>query len=201
MKKLPLIGLLALLPCAAHADIIPTLTSISGGPGAYTWNYQAQLTEDSRAPSGPAPTATPVSHDTVTGSFFTIYDFNDYIIGTCTSPSGWTCSVQNVGYTPDAVNPVAPPDNAFAANLTFTYIEGPTLMGALEMSGFSAQSLSNISTLTSFSSRTEKSVGAVGTIIDNVGNTRAPTRLPEPTSMGLLGLALAGMAMRRRKSA
>ncbi len=70
-KRLPPIGLLVLLPCAAHADIIPSLTSISGGPGGHMWNYHAQLTEDSRAPSGPAPTTTLVSHDTVTGSFFT----------------------------------------------------------------------------------------------------------------------------------
>ncbi len=74
-------------------------------------------------------------------------------------------------------------------------------MGALELSGFSAKSPSNISTLTIFSSQTERSVGAVGTIIDNVGNTRAPARLPESTTPGLLGLALAGRAVRRRKSA
>jgi hypothetical protein len=201
MKKLSLVAVLALLPFAAHADIIPTNTSITG-TGPYTWNYQAQLTEDSNALSGPAPTTTPVSHGTVTGSFFTIYDFNQYISGSCVSPTGWTCTVQNVGYTPDAVNPVAPPDAASVVNLTWTYTTGATLIGALEINGFSAQSAGNIMTLTSFSSRTTKNVGPqAGTLIDNVGNVAAPVSLPEPTSVGLLGLALAGLAVRRRKSA
>ncbi len=95
--------------------------------------------------------------------------------GTCPSPTGWSsCTVQNIGYTPDGVNIVSPPD-------------------------------SNLITQTSFAARATKNVGnQAGTFVDNVGNvdgpTGLPTGVPEPASLSLLGLAIAGLAMRRRKA-
>jgi hypothetical protein len=202
MKKFALFGFLAMAPAAAQADLIPTLDSITGGPGAYTWNYEMQLTEDQKIKPGPQPSSTPVSHTSGSGSFFTIFDFADYIDGTCAAPTGWACSVQNVGMTPNQVNPVAPPDNPSIVNLTFTYINGPEIGGPLEFMGFSAQSLSNMITRTSFAGRGIKNTGAqAGTVVDNVGNVEGPVALPAPGSLGLLGLALAGLTAVRRRTA
>ena len=203
MKKYLLLTALALMPSfAAHADIIPTNSGISGGPGAYVWSYQAQVTQDQTAFAGHAPASTPVQHaDTTGGAFFTVYDLAGYIGGTCTSPTGWSCTVQNIGFTPDAVNPVAPPDNPNIVNLTWSYNQGDPIVGAQEVNDFMATSAFNAMTSTSFAARATKNTGSqAGTFVDNVGNVSGPVGLPEPASLGLLGLALAGIAFRRRKA-
>ena len=204
MKKLLLLGAIAMLPSmAARADIIPTNDSITGGPGAYTWSYFAQVTQDQTAFAGHAPASQPVQHAEVNGgAFFTIYDFAGYIAGTCTSPTGWSCTVQNVGFTPDAVNPVAPPDNPGIVNLTWSYNQGAPIIGSQYVYGFSAMADNAFVTQTSFAARATKNIGSqAGTFVDNVGNVDAPVGLPEPASLGLLGLAVAGLAAACRRKA
>jgi hypothetical protein len=205
MRKFALVGLFALAPFAAQADIIPTNTSITGGPN-YTWSYEAQLTSDARAQSGAQPSSTPVSHTLSTGSFWTLYDFAGYVTGSCAAPTGWSCTAQNVGFTPNQVNPTAPPDASGTVNLTFTYTSGPNIIGPQAITGFSAQSTFNDTTRGSFSSRTVKNEGPqTGTLIDNVGNVSVPVSraqgVPEPATLGLMGLALLGLGVARGRRA
>jgi hypothetical protein len=207
MKKLSALCLAALLPLMANANIIPTGTSITGGPGGpYTWTYQAQLASDVDVHSGTAPITPVVPHANLnTGGFLTIYDFAGYIAGTCTAPSGWTCSTQSVGFTPDDT---IPNDDPNLPNLTWVYTSGATLSGnpnGLDLGLFAAQSIYNTIDLISYTSRATKNNGSsIGTIADNVGTTRGPVALqeiPEPGSLALagLGMAMAAFASRRTR--
>lgn len=74
-----------------------------------------------------------------------------------------------------------------------------------DLGTFSAQSIYNLATQVSYASRGVSNSGsAIGTIADNVGNTRGPmSGVPEPASMismggGLIGLAL--LVRRKRRS-
>jgi hypothetical protein len=204
VKKFALVGFLALAPASAQADLIPTLMGITNSGANYRWSYEITLTEDQRAESGPVASTTPVPNAS-RSTFVTIFDFAGYVPGSCASPTGWTCTVQNTGITPDGVTPLAPPDNGGVVNLTWHYTSGPTMEGMREMMGFTADSIYDQITRTSFAARGIRNVGAqAGTVIDNVGNVSAPVSgpagVPEPASLTLLGLALAGLAARRRRT-
>jgi hypothetical protein len=186
-----------LLPCvSAWANIIPSNVSTTG-TGAYTWTYDFQLSSDQNANSGTSPTSVLVPHTNLsTGAFLTIYDFGGYIAGSCTGPAGWTCTSQMVGYTPDDVIPT---DNPGLRNITWVYTSGPTILGqpsGVDLGLFTAQSDYNLPIMVSYAARGVKNTGfSAGTIADNVGNTSAPTSVPEPSSAALFGLGL--IALRR----
>ncbi len=199
MNKLPLICLLAAAPALAWANIIPTGTTITGA-GPYTWSYDLQLSRDQDAASGLPPVTNPVPHDNFEfGSFLTIYDFAGYIDGSCTGPSGWTCTAQAVGYTPDDV---LPNDDPLLPNLTWAYTSGPVLGGqpdGLDLGIFSAQSIFDTAREVSYAARGVSNSGsAAGSIADNVGDTRGPTSaVPEPGTWLLAGLGLSMLAWAR----
>lgn len=200
MKKLSISCLLALAPIVAAANIIPTLTTITGA-GPFTWNYNLQLSSDQDAAPGLPPAENPVPHENLSfGSFLTVYDFAGYVAGTCTGPSGWVCTTQNTGFTPDDV---IPQDNPAIVNLTWAYTSGPLITGqpnGADLGFFSAQSIYSEDTQVSYAARGVKNNGgSAGTIADNVGNTRGPRALevPEPTSLALAGLALGLLAWSR----
>jgi hypothetical protein len=206
MKRFSMICFFALTLCVvATANIIPTNIGVTG-IGPFTWTYDFQLSADQNVNAGLAPTSNPVPHTNLTfAGFVTIYDFSGYVTGSCTGPAGWTCTAQNVGFTPDDV---VPTDNASIANITWSYTSGPTLLGqpaGMDLGNFSAQSTFSQPTLVSYASRGIANAGPqVGTIADNVGNTQGPSEVPEPTSVTLMGsglIALAVLARRQRRKA
>ena len=199
MKKLSAACLLACMPALASANISPTFTGTTGAAGGpYTWGYGFTLSSDQDAHSGLFPTTPSVSHtDLRFGAFVTIYDFAGYVAGSCSSPAGWTCSAQNVGFTPDDV---LPNDDPNVRNVTWVYTTGPTLLGqpnGIELGRFTAVSLYSAGRLDSYTARGTKNNGpGSGTIADNVGTTFVPVGVPEP---GTLVLAGAGVLMLSRR--
>lgn len=204
MKRLLMILGIALTTCiVASANIIPTSTTITGA-GPFIWTYDLQLSTDQNVNAGIAPTSNPVPHTNLNfAGFLTVYDFAGYLVGSCAGPSGWTCTAQNVGFTPDDVSPT---DNPNVVNITWAYTAGPTILGqpsGVDLGLFSAISLFGLPTQVSYASRGIANAGPqVGTIADNVGNTQGPSGVPEPMSMTLIGsglIALVCLARRVRK--
>src|SRR5437762_13282256 len=118
-KYLLLLAAISSISLAARADIIPTLSSVTGSSPNFTWNYTANVTVD----------------ETVnTGDFFTIYDFSAIMPTTTTQPAGWTFSTALLGPTPALVTPT---DRASLYNLTWTY-NGAAIVGAASLGAFSA---------------------------------------------------------------
>ena len=138
------------------------------------------------------------------GAFVTLYDFAGYVDGSCTGATGWTCTAQGVGFTPSDVAPI---DNPVVTNLTWTYTSGANQTGqpaGVDLGLFTADSIYDRPGDVSYTARGIKNDGfAIGTTADNVGTTQgpnAPLAVPEPASLLLVGLALAGLAVVRRST-
>lgn len=203
MKRFAMLCVLALTLCVVAMANLTPIGLAPTGTGPFTWAYQVTLSAEQNAISGPAPTISPVPHGPGNvAAFITVYDFAGYVPGSCSGPVGWTCTAQNVGFTPDDV---VAADDAAIVNITWTYTSGATISGAptgLNLGLFSAQSTFGTSAAVRYSARGSQTILGQPVIADNVGNTQAPTApapppptpLPPTLILTLSGLALAGLA-------
>jgi hypothetical protein len=168
---------------AVRGDIIPSFVGTTPSGGNTVWGYQIDITSDAKI---------------TTGDFFTIYDFGPFIAGSNVQPSGWTFSSSLVGPTPSGV---APPDDPNLLNLTWTY-SGPTISTSSGIGPFSV-TIAGTQTQTQSSYFAAQSTRETeGTKLNNVGRIPVPAPIPEPTTLSLLALGVAGAAirtLRRRK--
>jgi hypothetical protein len=190
MRKIRILGLAAFsaMTIAAYADVIPTLSSITGSGGDFTWNYSANVTVDQR-----------VEH----GDFFTIYDFGNFVPGSNVQPAGWAFSSQLVGITPSLV---LPHDDPNILNLTWTYIGQTPIIGPAALGIFSVDTNTNQLHMSDFAAQATRNGGPNdGTKISNVGDVSVP--VPEMSALlpifsvcsaGLL--ALLPSLLRRRQT-
>src|SRR5438067_9074567 len=116
-KHFLLLAAITAVSLSARADIIPTLSSVTGSSPTFTWNYSANVTVD----------------ETVnTGDFFTIYDFSSIMPTTTTQPAGWTFSTALIGQTAALTTPT---DDPTKWNLTWTY-SGAAISGSAALGMF-----------------------------------------------------------------
>src|SRR5207302_5917500 len=111
-KYLLLLSALSVISLSARADIIPTLSSVTGSSPSFTWNYNANVTVDQTVNAG---------------DFFTIYDFGSIALGTNTQPTSWTFSQALVGPTAALTSPTDDPN---VLNLTWTYNGATPISGS-----------------------------------------------------------------------
>ena len=204
MKRISALCLLALGPTIGMASIVPTSTAVTAtGTGTFKWSYGLSLASDQNVNSGSLPITTTIvpRENAGRGGFLTLYDFEGYVAGSCTSPAGWTCSVQRLGYTPDDVASI---DKRLFDNITWAYTTGAAVLGqptGVELGVFSAVSVYDQSKRVSYAARGVKNKGvSAGPIADSVGTTLAPMApgdVPEPGSLALAGLGLLLMARMR----
>jgi hypothetical protein len=187
MKKALALGLVAFGTSifVAYGDIIPSLDSITGSAGNFTWNYTANVTVNET-----------VNHN----DFFTIYDFSSVMPTVTTQPAGWTFSTALLGPTPSLVSPT---DNANLWNLTWQYTGQAAINGFAALGTFSAVTTTDQLKTGQFTAEATRSNDPQSTKIDNIGQVNVP--VPESTSLlPLIGVCAAalyfGPRLRRQRA-
>jgi hypothetical protein len=182
----------------AHADLIPTLTSLptaSGGNFAYDYdiNLGAGEKQDPGSTAGEDPA----------GTFVTIYDIAGFVSASA-SDADWTVSTQLLGLTPSSVTA---PDDPGLMNVTFTY-NGPTVFGPNTTSGFEIVSSLDGEAIGNYSS--QSTLNLVGIVFaadpaspltdQQLGNVIVPSatfEVSEPATFSLLAVGLLGLTIRK----
>jgi hypothetical protein len=191
----------------SRADIVPFLCGTTGSGCAngvvynaatkdYTYNYSLSVAQNEIAD----PNQVNGSTGTVTGSFITFYDIPGFVVGSAikdTTSTGVTVSEQLLGVNPAGNGCCTPTDNPAMYNVTF-YIKGPNPVSGVTDFGFAFESTIGPSTaLGTFSDLAEKN-GAGNPSEYQTGSVLLPSA-PEPVSMLLMGSALVGLGLLRKK--
>jgi hypothetical protein len=185
MRKSFILGLVLLGSgiLAARADIIPTLSSVTGSTPNFTWNYSANVTVDQTI---------------TTGDFFTIYDFGTIAPGSNTQPTGWTFSQALVGPTAALTSPT---DNPNILNLTWTYTGTAPISGSAALGMFSVITGTDQLKTGQFTAQATRSSGPdAGTKVSNIGAVSVP--VPESSALlpiiGVCAAAVFSRLLRRQ---
>jgi hypothetical protein len=187
MSKKYLLILIAITAVAfgARADIIPTLTSVTGSAPNFNWNYSANVTVDQTVK---------------TGDFFTIYDFSSIMPTTHTQPTGWAFSTALLGPTAPLTSPT---DNPNLWNITWTY-SGADISGSAALGMFSVVTSTDQLKTGQFTAQATRNSGPeAGSKVSNIGNVTVP--VPEPSMLLPIVSVFAAIGVdrffRRRKTA
>ena len=188
MKKTSILIVCLAAIAVVRGDIIPVFTGTSPSGTDTVWGYQIDITSNQQV---------------TTGDFFTIYDFGPFISGSNVQPSDWTFSSSLLTPPPSGTNP---PDDPTLLNLTWTYTGVTTIptdstVGPFSVTVAGTQFQEVPATRASYFAAQATRVGN-GTKINNVGQIPVPTNIPEPTTLSLFTLGVAGAAaraLRRRR--
>lgn len=197
MKKILLATAAIAVAAAAHASVIPTLTSVTDdGGGQYTYTYDGYLAGD---------------QGLVSGDQLDIFNFAGYVPGSISN--GGYADITAMATTGNPNGLQLPPGFTIqpgTTTLIFTYT-GPdyhTSGGPFSntvFSGLSARStIGTTSALGGFSAVAEKNTGPeTGTPTYNDGYVGVPGAVPEPASWAIMlfGFGLAGASFRARRRA
>lgn len=189
------------LTASAHASIIAGLDSVTAGPtaGTFLYNYSITLT---------------AAEQITTGSFLTLVDFGPVV---APLPYATTGLMSSFAYSQALVGPVgpfqAPPDDPTILNVTATYTGTSTITGFSLSNGAAG----NLGTFTLETTEGGQNLGGYqtsgaqhfvppsggGTTGQPDGNTTASTipatLVPEPASIALIGSAMVGLGVFRRR--
>jgi hypothetical protein len=184
-KFLSVLIAITALASIARADIIPTLSSVTGSAPSFSWNYSANVTVD----------------ETVNkGDFFTIYDFSSIVPTSFSQPAGWTFSSALVGPTAPLTTPT---DNPNLWNLTWTYTGSAPISGSAALGLFTVVTSTDQLRMGQFTAEATKSNDPTGTKVSNIGAVSVP--VPEPSTvfpiLSLISAVGVDRFLRRRKKA
>src|SRR5438105_11518639 len=180
-----LLAAITIVSLSARADIIPTLSSVTGSSPTFTWNYSANVTVDETVNAG---------------DFFTIYDFGTIAPGSNTQPTGWTFSQALLGPTPALTNPT---DNPNILNLTWTYTGATPIVGSAALGIFSVITSTDQLKVGQFTAEATRNSGPnAGTKVDNIGTVSVP--VPESSALlpiiGVCGAVVLSTLLRRQRA-
>lgn len=185
--KAKLLGLLAaglMVAPVAPAGITVALDSVTPGAGMfngyYIWSYSAV------AP----PT------DSLFGAYFTIYDWNADIY-TVEAAADWHAGTSLLGDTPSGLSPT---DDATIRNITFSFTKnqpgdiyaGFRIISTVGTSGAGGYSWYDFDVYPTQQGHARSGLGSVQ-VAERVA------AVPEPGSLALLALGLAGLGLTRRR--